>query len=435
MASRNLTRREFLRMVQAGALTLPLAWQPTCFRASKASGGGTIPPQIDDQLLEEIERASFDFFWNQCGAATGQVKDRALAAGNDTHTVASIAATGFGLTALCIGDSRGYKASADIKERVRTTLRFIGNQLPQEHGFFYHFVDMNSGARAFTSELSSVDTAILLCGVLTVRQYYNDAEIQDLATTVYNRVDWAWMLNGGSQLSMGWTPESGFLSGRWDHYCELMMIYLLAIGSPTYPIPSASWEAWSRPMVTFQGITYISGSDPLFVHQYSHAWFDFRNVKDAHANYFQNSIDATRAHKLFCLSLKNQFSDYADDLWGISASDYNGGYTAWGGPPLIGPLDGSVVPCATGGSLPFLFDDCMRVLHNLRTNYSRAWTRYGFIDAFNPLTGWYDSDVLGIDAGITMLMAENQRTGLVWQAFMKNPEVKAAMNLVGFKPV
>jgi len=435
MAPRNLTRRECLRIFQAGALTLPLAWLPTCSSKSKSSLGTPTSPQTDEQLLDEMQRASFDFFWNECGSATGQVKDRALAAGNDTHTVSSIAATGFGLTALCIGDSRGYQASADIKERVRTTLRFIANQLPQEHGFFYHFVDMNTGARAFTSELSSVDTAILLCGVLTARQYYNDTEIQDLATTIYNRVDWAWMLNGGSLLSMGWTPQSGFLAGRWDHYCELMMIYLLAIGSRTHPIPAASWEAWSRPTVSFQGITYISGSDPLFVHQYSHAWFDFRNVKDAHANYFQNSVDATRAHKLFCLSLKNQFPDYADNLWGITASDYNGGYTAWGGPPLIGPVDGTVVPCATGGSLPFLFDDCMRVLHNLRTNHSRAWTRYSFVDAFNPRTGWYDSDVLGIDVGITMLMAENQRTGLVWQTFMKNSEARAAMNLVGFQAV
>jgi len=432
MASRDLTRRELLRIFQASALAVPLAWLPTCSSSHKNSGSSQ---QTDDQLLDEIQRASFDFFWIEAGSATGQVKDRALAAGNDTRTMASIAATGFGLAALCIGDSRGYKSSADIKERVRTTLRFIAKQLPHEHGFFYHFVDMNTGARVGKCELSSVDTTILLCGVLTARQYFNDAEIQDLATTIYNRVDWAWMLNGGSTLSMGWMTESGFLAGRWEHYCELMMIYLLAIGSPTHPIPPASWEAWSRPTITYQGITYISGNDPLFTHQYSHAWYDFRNVKDAHANYFQNSIDATRAHKLFCLSLSKQFSDYADNLWGISASDYVGGYTAWGGPPAIGPIDGSIVPCATGGSLPFLFDDCMRVLRNMRTKYGKAWARYGFVDAFNPLTGWYDADVLGIDLGITMLMAENQRTGLVWQTFMKNPETRAAMSLVGFKAV
>jgi hypothetical protein len=437
MASRDLTRRELLYIFEAGALTIPLAWLPSCSSPQKSSSaGGTTPPETDDQLLDEIQRASFDFFWTEAGSGTGQVKDRALASGNDTRTISSIAATGFGLTALCIGDSRGYGNSADIKERVRTTLRFIANQLPQEHGFFYHFVDMNTGARAFSSELSSVDTTILLCGVLTARQYYNDTEIQDLATTIYNRVDWPWMLDGGSTLSMGWTPESGFLAARWNTYCELMMIYLLAIGSPTHPIPPASWEAWSRPTITYQGITYISGNDPLSpAHQYSHAWFDFRNQRDAHANYFQNSIDATRAHKLFCLSLSNQFSDYADNLWGISASDYSGGYTAWGGPPLIGPIDGTIVPCATGGSLPFFFDDCIRVLHNIRTKYSRAWTRYSFIDAFNPLTGWYDSDVLGIDLGITMLMAENHRTGLVWETFMKNPEGHGAMQQVGFKPV
>ena len=429
MASRDLTRRELLRIFQAGALAVPLAWLPTCSRSHKSSRS----PQTDDQLLDEIQRASFDFFWTEAGSATGQVKDRALAAGNDTRTVSSIAATGFALTALCIADRRGYKNSADIKDRVRTTLRFLANQLPQEHGFFYHFVDMNTGARVSKCELSSIDTTILLCGVLTARQYFNDAEIRDLATTIYNRVDWAWMLNGGPTLSMGWTPESGFLSGRWNHYCELMMIYLLAIASPTHPIPAASWEAWTRPTITYQGIPYISGNDPLFTHQYSHAWFDFRNMKDAHADYFQNSINATKAHKLFCLSLRNKFPDYADDLWGITASDFVGGYTAWGGPPPMGPIDGSIVPCATGGSLPFVFDDCMRVLRNIRTKYNRAWARYGFVDAFNPLTGWYDPDVIGIDVGITMLMAENHRTGFVWQTFMKNPEASAAMKLVGFR--
>jgi hypothetical protein len=425
--SSDLTRREFLRLFQAGALTLPLAWLPTCSNTQK--GGSS----TDDQLLDEIQRASFDFFWNEAAPSTGQAKDRAAANGNDTRTVSSIAATGFALTALCIADSRGFAKSADIKERVRTTLRFVAKQLPQEHGFFYHFVDMNTGARAFNSELSSVDTTILLCGVLTARQYFSDAEIQDLATATYNRVDWVWMLNGGSLLSMGWTPESGFLSGRWDHYCELMMIYLLAIGSPTHPIPAATWDGWTRPTITFQGIAYISGNDPLFTHQYSHAWFDFRNMKDAHANYFQNSINATKAHKLFSLSLRGKFPDYADDLWGITASDYVGGYTAWGGPPPMGPIDGSVVPCATGGSLPFMFDDCMRVLRNIRTKYNPAWARYGFVDAFNPLTGWYDPDVIGIDVGITMVMAENHRTGFVWQTFMKNPEASAAMKSVGFK--
>ena len=171
----------------------------------------------------------------------------------------------------------------------------------------------------------------------------------------------------------------------------------------------------------------------MFTHQYSHAWFDFRKQRDAHADYFQNSIKATKAHKLFCQSLRERFSDYSDDLWGISASDFSGGYTAWGGPPEMGPIDGSIVPCAAGGSLPFLFEDCMRVLRTIRTRFgNQAWTRYSFVDAFNPLTGWYDPDVIGIDLGITMLMAENHRSGFVWQTFMKNPEAQAAMQSVGF---
>src|SRR3989475_8289866 len=255
-------------------------------------GGSSLPPPppgdgypgTDDQLLEEIEKAGFLFFWEQADPMTGQVKDRALAAGNDTKTVSSIAATGFGLTALCIGAQRGYQASAEIAARVRATLSFLLNQLQAQGqiGFFFHFVDMTTGARAFTSEVSSIDTAILLCGVLTCGEYFSqDSQIPNLAAQIYGNVNFAWMLNGGTTLSMGWKPESGFLAARWNSYSELMMLYLLAMASPTFPIPASSWAAWSRPTIQYQGLSYISGSDPLFVHQYSHAWFDFRNKKDA----------------------------------------------------------------------------------------------------------------------------------------------------------
>jgi len=388
-----------------------------------------------EQLLDDIQRATFDFFWNEASPTTGQVKDRALANGNDLRKMSSVAATGFGLTGLCIADHRGYGKSAEIRERVRKTLRFVVNQMPHEHGFFYHFIDMETGKRWEKCEVSSIDSSLLLCGVLTARQYFADQEIQDSATKIYERVDWPWMLNGESTFSMGWTPESGFLKARWEHYCELMMIYLLAIGSPAHPVSPGTWNAWTRPKITYQGIDYISGNDPLFTHQYSQAWYDFRNKRDAYANYFENSVKATKAHKLFCLSLHDKFPGYGEDLWGISASDYVGGYTAWGGPPPQGPIDGSIVPCATGGSLPFLFDDCIRVLRTIRGHYGqKAWTRYGFVDAFNPLTGWYDSDVLGIDLGITMLMAENYRTGFVWETFMKNAEARSAMQKAGFRP-
>jgi hypothetical protein len=283
--------------------------------------------------------------------------------------------------------------------------------------------------------LSSIDSSLLLCGVLTARQHFRDAEIQDLATKIYERVDWPWMLNGGPTFSMGWHPESGFLDARWEHYCELMMIYLLAVGSPTHPISAECWKAWSRPVVRYQGVEYISGNDPLFTHQYSQAWYDFRGKRDGYADFFDNSVKATRAHRLFCLSLRDRFPDYSERLWGITASDSARGYRAWGGPPTQGDLDGTVVPCAAGGSLPFLYDECMQVLRNIRGRYGPhgAWGRYGLVDAFNPLTNWYNPDVIGIDVGITMLMAENRRTGFVWNTFMKNHEAQNAMEKVGFR--
>ena len=432
----SLSRREWLARAGRTLLALPalnVAMMSTSCGGSNGGGGVVTPPLTDDQFLDEIERAIFLFFWEQASSTTGQVKDRALAGGNDTSTVSSISSTGFGLTALCIGDQRGYMASATIVARVQATLSFLLNQMPNQNGFFYHFVDMNTGQRAYDSEVSSIDSAILLCGILTCRQHFQDPQSIEMATQLYQQFNWPWMLNGGRTFSMGWTPEDGFLTTRWDTYAEMMMLYLLAIGATVNPIPASAWQAFARPTLTYQGLTYITNlSAPLFIHQYSHAWFDFRNVQDAYANYFDNSITATQAHKLFCLSLAGQFSDYSANLWGITASDSVNGYVAWGGPPSIGPIDGSIVPCAAGGSLPFLSTDCIAALRNIQSEFPNAWQRYGFVDAFNPLTGWYDADVIGIDLGITMLMAENQRTGLVWSTFMKNPEAVAAMAAVGF---
>jgi hypothetical protein len=435
---RFLSRREVVRICGMSLLASPLTTVASCGKRAPqpfVEPTGASYEGTDEQLLDEIQRAGFNFFWNEASPNTGQVKDRARVNGDDSRKMSSIAATGFGLTSLCIGDQREYGKHAEILERVRKTLRFLANDLPHEHGFFYHFIHMDGGRRWEKCELSSIDSSLLYCGVLTARQYFVDQEIKDLATKIYERVDWPWMLNGGKTFSMGWHPESGFLDARWEHFCELMMIYLLAIGSPTHPVPPASWNAWTRPKIQYQGIEYISGNDPIFTHQYSHAWFDFRNKRDAYTDYFENSVKATRAHKLFCLSLRNRFPDYSENLWGISASDYAQGYTAWGGPPPQGPIDGSIVPSATGGSLPFLFDDCIRVFRNLRGRYGdKVWTKYGFVDAFNPLTSWYDADVLGIDLGITMLMAENHRTGFVWEQFMKNPEARRGMELAGFHP-
>jgi hypothetical protein len=424
-----LDRRQALRLM---ALTAGCAAAPASF----AFAGQAIRlNRDDDAFLDDLIRQGCLYFYEQASPATGQVLDRArnnLNGARDPRRMASIAATGFGLTALCIADSRGYLPHEQVVERVRATLEWHLNKMPEVHGFFYHFTDVETGARWDRVELSSIDTSILLCGVLTARAYFSDAKIQSLAQQIYERVDWPWMLNGGPGFSMGWKPESGFLSGRWSHYCELMMIYLLAIGSPTHPAPPESWNAFSRPRIQYAGFDFIGGNDPIFTHQYSHAWFDFRHKRDAFADYFANSVSATRAHKTFCLSMPKW---YRDDLWGISASDSMRGYTVWGGPPSRGMIDGTVVPSATAGSLAFLPAECLSVQRNLRARYGdKAWGHYGFVDAFNPSARWYNPDVLGIDLGIGVLMAENLRTGMVWQTFMRNPEVDRAMQLAGFRP-
>jgi hypothetical protein len=390
----------------------------------------------EDDFLEDIERTSFQFFWNETNPTTGLVKDRSHAEGTDQRNAASIAATGFGLTAHCIADQRGWEQRMEIRDRVRNTLRFVATRVENEHGFYAHFLNIQNGERVFQSEVSSIDTAIFLCGVLTCRAYFDDAEIYELATKIFERVDWLWMLQNQKTLSMGWTPEHGFLRTRWDSYSELMMIYLLGLGSASHALPIASWSAWARPNFEFNGIRYIGAHAPLFVHQYSHAWFDFRGRRDRYADYFSNSVIASKVHKLWCLELAQQFPDYSEDLWGISASDSTRGYTAWGGPPEMGRIDGSVVACATAGSLPFLPQETLRVLRFIRETYGhKAWRTYGYVDAFNPLTNWYSTDVIGIDVGITIVMAENARTGFIWEQFMKNAEVVRGMTRAGFRTV
>jgi hypothetical protein len=388
----------------------------------------------DHQFLEELEESTFLFFREQANPETGLVRDRYNVREPDNRLTASIAATGFGLTALCIGHQRGFMPLAEARRRVLTTLNFLWRRLPVHRGFFYHFANINTGERMWDSEVSSVDTAILLCGILTCREYFHHLEINRLARQIFNRVDWSWLSEDTSLLPHGWTPEIGFLPSRWDYYSELMMMYLLGMGSSSYPLPAETWQAWKRLTFEYDGLRYIGSFAPLFVHQYSQAWFDFRGKQDQYADYFQNSVIATEVHRLFCLQLGKQFPDYSDDLWGITASDSAKGYVAWGGPPAVGPIDGTVVPSAAAGSLPFMSQPTMRVLRNIKGRYGGAWSRYGFVNAFNPLTNWYDHDVIGIDTGITMIMAENARTSFVWDTFMKSPEAQRGMQRAGFKP-
>ena len=389
------------------------------------------PDRASDHLLDEIERRACRYFFEMADPTTGLVRDRASSTEPYAPSVSSIAATGFGLSALAIGANRKYLDPTAAQARVRTTLKFLCERADQQHGFFYHFMDSDTGKRIWASEASSVDTAWLLCGVLHTSAFWEDADIRNYATELLDRADWQWMLNGKQTLCHGWTPEGGFLQYRWDAYSEVLAMYLLAMASEKHPIPAACWRAFARPMKEYQGIFFIDAGAPLFVHQYSHAWFDFRGRQDHYADYFQNSIRATQAHRLFCMSYSQEFPWYGPDMWGVTASDSGTGYKAWASATI--PPDGTLVPCAAGGSLAFLPLMCGTVLQNMQDKYGdKVWTKYGFVDAFQPKAGWFSRYVLGIDQGIILLMAENMRSGSVWNSVMSTATAKRAMQEAGF---
>jgi hypothetical protein len=423
--SRRYVLQRTMQCASAGLIPGALAAAP--------SPVSTLSPE-DDGFLEQLEHANFLFFWEQSDPHSGLTKDRCHVRSTDNSIVASIAATGFALTALCIGQQRGYVSYQDARDRALNTLRFLWKQMYNHRGFFHHFANIKTGERMWDSEISSIDTSMLLCGVLTCRTHFHHAEISRLAYDIFNRVEWTWLSEDTSLLPHGWAPEVGFLPYRWDHYSELMMMYLLGLGSASHPLPVETWTSWKRITFEYDGVRYIGSFAPLFIHQYSHAWFDLRGKRDKYTDYFQNSTIATEVHRRFCLELAKQFPDYSNDLWGISASDSEHGYVVWGGPPQMGPIDGTVVPSAAAGSLTFLPQATLRVLKSMKNRYGdRCWCRYGFVNAFNPLRSWFDMDVVGIDTGITLLMAENLRSGFVWDTFMKNREAQKGLERAGLK--
>lgn len=407
--------------------------------------------KVDNDLLDDISRRSFRYFWQNSDPHTGLVLDRARFNGSPGDVpwhknVSSIAATGFGLTALSIGAEHRWVSPIRARNRILLVLRFFAYHAQQEHGWFYHFLDATTGERRWNSEVSSIDTALLLAGVLTARQAFsNDPEIVRLANLIYDRVDFSWMLDGNRLfLSHGWKPETGFLPYRWDTYSEAGILYILAIGSPTHPISPDSWFSWKLPVVRSAGYSYISGG-PIFIQQYSQAWLDLRNwryvqvpIQDRvvpRVNIFENAILATRAQQALGIDLSQRYRGYSSKIWGITASDSVNGYVAWGGSPNDSRIDGTVVPSAAAGSAMFAPDICIPALRAMLLKYGKKiYGRYGFADAFNPTTGWVSHYVIGIDVGITLLSVEDLRTGSVWRWFMNNTDVERALDMIGLVP-
>jgi hypothetical protein len=428
-------RKDFARWAALPLLLVPLG---VCFpQAGDGTSPITISPQ-DRAFLEDLERRSVAYFWEQADHGTGLVLDRSSTDGGrakgPSRDIASIAATGFGLTAICIGVEHGWIPRDLALERVRTTLRFFAQKADQENGWFYHWMDVSNGDRRWDSETSSVDTAFLLAGILTAASYFaKDSEIPNLARGIFERVDFKWMLDGDPLLlSHGWRRGKGFLKYKWNTYNESSLLYLLAIGSPTHPINADSWYAWDRPLYNYDSYHFISGG-PLFTHQYSHAWVDFRNRRDrSFVDFYRNSVNATRANRVYCLNL-NLPNTFGPDVWGITASDGPRGYRIYGEIKAFEPVDGTVAPSAAGGSLMFTPDISIPALRDMRDRYSdNVYGRYGFVDAYNPSAGWFDNDVVGIDAGIMLLSAENLLTGNVWRWFMANQAISRGFDLAGF---
>jgi hypothetical protein len=399
-------------------------------------------------LLDTLQHSAFNYFWIEANPANGLVKDRST-----PGSVSSIACTGFGLSAIAIGIDHGWVTRTDGRNRVLTTLATFRNG-PQGSaasgkigylGLFYHWLDMTTATRTWDSELSTIDTALLMAGIIDVREYFDTADPQDslvraYADSIVRRCNWDIMRNFGTGIYMGWKPApgGGFNSfGRWQGYNEAMILYLLALGSPTFPVPTNNWAYWTGTYdyATYYGQTFIV-FPPLFGHQYSHCWVDFRYKADAYTSarnfdYFANSRRATLAQQAYCIDNPGGWTGYSNVLWGLTASDVPTGYSARGAPPAQND-DGTITPTAAASSIAFAPEIVIPTLHNLYDNYPLLWGPYGFKDAFNPTLNWYDTDVLGIDQGPILIMIENYRTGRVWQRFMRNSWIQTGLARAGF---
>ncbi|HZP84102.1 MAG TPA: glucoamylase family protein [Chthonomonadaceae bacterium] len=396
-------------------------------------------PLTDEQLLTEVQRRAFRFFWEQSDPKTGLTNDRAKNfTEKDDQTVASIASTGYALTALPVAVEHRWIERQAAYDRALRTLRFVHDKLPNVHGWHYHFVDKRTGERVWKCELSSIDTCLLVIGALTCGQYFKGTEVERLANAIYDRMDWTWMrTNGGTRpnkkvVSMGWKPEDGWIKSDWGHYCELMLLYLLGLGSKTDPLPTDSWTAWERNVVEYHGMKTLAGG-PIFMHQMAHGYYDFHNQKDSLGwDYWQTSVAATRMNRQYCLDRMKTRKTYGPNVWGLNASDGPDGYRAYG---VLDEEDGTVSPTGAIASLSFTPDLSLAAARTMYQQYgAKIWGRYGFSNAFNVDRDWYDPDVIGIDLGMALVAIENYRTGWIWKLLASHPATRRAWAAAGFHP-
>lgn len=448
-------------------------------------------PKQQQATLDELEKRTFEFFRDSANPVNGQVPDHWPREPTGDY-FSSIAAVGFGLTAYGIGAERGWMKRSEAAKRTLATLKFF-REAPQGdepdttgyHGFFYHFLDMETGRRYHAQswvELSTIDTTLLLAGILFSQSYYDrntkdEKQIRQFADEIYRRVDWQWASPRAPLVAMGWTPESNFIHVDWHGYNEAILLYVLALGSPTHAIDDSAWKAWSETYDStwgsFQGQEHL-GFAPLFGHQYSHVWIDFRGIQDGYVrehgiDYFENSRRATLAQREYAIHNPMHWTDYGSNIWGLSACNgpradkkhffeidryVNDPKTFYGyvarGAGLVGTIDdGTIAPTAAASSIAFVPEIAIAAIDEIKRHYGDlVYTRYGFIDAFNPSftftdrplrtgrivpnVGWVDNLYLGIDQGPIVAMLENYRSDLVWKIMRKNPYIRQGLKRAGF---
>lgn len=428
---------------------------------------------MTDQALDDIQRDTFGYFLRETNRANGLVPDNTR-----TGAPCSIAAVGFALTSYAIGAERGFITRAEAVERTLVTLRFFWNSEQSDapdatgyKGFYYHFLDMQTGRRTWKSELSTIDTTFLLAGALLAAAYFDaqsadEGEIRSITDALYRRADWQWAQNGTCKVSHGWKPkgkrrnssEAGFLKYHWDGYCEAILLYVLGLGSPTHPLPAESYQAWTESYrwKKLYGIEFLYAG-PLFIHQMSHIWIDFRGIQDEFMrargiDYFENSRRATYVQQQYAIRNPKKLYGYGTNCWGITASDGPGpatqnvngvgrrfyDYRARGVP--YGPDDGTIAPWAAIASLPFAPEIVLPAIDHFETCYPEMISEYGFKCSFNPSftdgggssTGWISKGYFGLDQGPIVLMIENYRSGLVWRLMRDCPYISHGLRRAGF---
>ena len=417
----------------------------------------------DDELLDRHQRAAFGYFLENCDPESGLVADTSR-----TGSPASIAVVGFALSCYPVGVERGWITRGEAAARTLVTLRFFWNS-PQNKrpdatgykGFYYHFLDMKTGKRVWQSELSTIDTTLLLAGALTASAYFSEdtpseIEIRALADAIYRRVDWEWARGGQATVRLGWKPRNGYLHYGWEGYSEAILLYVLGLGSPSHPLPDDSFAAWTA---TYQWTSIYEieflYAGPLFIHHFSQAWIDFDGLRDRFmrekdSDYFENSRRAAYVHREYARRNPRDFVGYGEDCWGLTACDGPGsmtpridersrdllGYAARGAPH--GPDDGTIGPCAAMASLPFAPKIALAALRHFHARYPEMIRDSRLPGGFNPTlrgpgpAGWVSEGHFGLDQGIVVLMIENYRSRLIWNLMRQCPYVVTGLRRAGF---